>query len=49
MRMEEKGPEKTKYTVKSGAFGLSNVAATTVNFLGYDAPKMWNESLIEIK
>ena len=38
-----------KYTVKSGAFGLSNVAATTVNFLGYDAPKMWNESLIEIK
>ena len=38
-----------KYTVKSGAFGLSNVAATTVNFLGYEAPKMWNESLIEIK
>ena len=38
-----------KYTVKSGAFGLSNIAATTVNFLGYEAPKMWNESLIEIK
>ena len=35
-----------KYTVKSGAFGLSNIAATTVNFLGYEAPKMWNESLI---
>lgn len=38
-----------KYTVKSGAFGLSNIAATTVNFLGYEAPSMWNESLIEIK
>ncbi|MBR0235633.1 MAG: 2,3-bisphosphoglycerate-independent phosphoglycerate mutase [Clostridia bacterium] len=38
-----------KYTVKDGAFGLSNVAATTVNFLGYEAPSMWNESLIEIK
>lgn len=39
-----------KYTVKSGDdFGLANVAATTVNMLGYDAPDMWNESLIEIK
>lgn len=38
-----------KYTVKSGSFGLSNVAATTVNFLGYEAPSMWNESLIEVK
>lgn len=39
-----------KYTVKPQAkFGLSNVAATTVNLLGYDAPEMWNESLIETK
>lgn len=39
-----------KYTVKSGDdFGLANVAATTVNMLGYNAPEMWNESLIEIK
>ncbi|MBQ0125867.1 MAG: 2,3-bisphosphoglycerate-independent phosphoglycerate mutase [Clostridiales bacterium] len=38
-----------KYEVKDGGFGLSNVAATTVNFLGYDAPDMWNESLIKIK
>ncbi|MBQ9510347.1 MAG: 2,3-bisphosphoglycerate-independent phosphoglycerate mutase [Clostridia bacterium] len=39
-----------KYTVKpQAAFGLANVAATTVNFLGYEAPSMWKESLIEIK
>ena len=39
-----------KYTVKKdGAFGLSNVAATTVNLLGYEAPEMWDESAIELK
>ncbi|MBQ7384601.1 MAG: 2,3-bisphosphoglycerate-independent phosphoglycerate mutase [Clostridia bacterium] len=40
-----------KYTVKAdnGSFGLSNVAATMVNLLGYAAPKMWDESIIEIK
>ncbi len=38
------------YTVKAqGDFGLSNVAATTVNLLGYNAPAMWDESLIELK
>ncbi len=38
------------YTVKKdGAFGLSNVAATVVNFLGYDAPEMWDESIIDLK
>jgi 2,3-bisphosphoglycerate-independent phosphoglycerate mutase len=37
------------YTVKKdGKFGLSNVAATVVNFLGYEAPEMWDESMIEI-
>ena len=38
-----------KYTVKadSGTFGLANVAATTVNFLGYTAPAMWQESAID--
>ena len=41
---------KDAYTVKSGeGFGLANVAATTVNLLGYEAPEMWCESLIEIK
>ena len=39
------------YTVKAdnGQFGLSNVAATMVNLLGYKAPEMWDESVIEIK
>ena len=40
-----------KYTVKEdkGTFGLSDVAATAVNLLGYDAPDMWDESIIELK
>jgi len=40
-----------KYTVKAdeGQFGLSNVAATMVNLLGYEAPEMWDESIIEVK
>ncbi len=42
---------KDQYTVKAdeGAFGLSNVAATVVNMLGYAAPDMWDESIIEVK
>ncbi len=37
------------YKVKAdeGKFGLSNVAATMVNLLGYEAPAMWDESIIE--
>ena len=40
-----------KYTVKAdnGEFGLSNVAATAVNFLGYEAPNMWDASVVEVK
>ena len=40
-----------KYTVKAdeGQFGLSNVAATMVNLMGYEAPQMWDESIIELK
>jgi 2,3-bisphosphoglycerate-independent phosphoglycerate mutase len=39
------------YTVKAdeGQFGLANVAATMVNLMGYEAPDMWNESIIEVK
>lgn len=39
------------YAVKEQktTFGLSDVAATTVNLLGYEAPAMWDESLIEMK
>ena len=38
-----------KYKMKKdeGNFGLSNVAATMVNLLGYEAPAMWDESIIE--
>ena len=40
-----------KYTVKAdnGSFGLSNVAATMVNLMGYEAPSMWDESIIDLK
>ena len=39
-----------KYSMnKDGKYGLSNVAATTVNLLGYEAPDMWDKSVIEIK
>ena len=39
-----------KYTVKLGRedFGLSAVAATPVNMLGYEAPEIWDESMIEL-
>ena len=35
------------YKLKEGSFGLSNVAATMVNLLGYEAPEMWDESILE--
>ena len=40
-----------KYEIKAddGSFGLSNVAATVVNLLGYAAPSMWDESIIKVK
>ena len=40
-----------KYAMKKdeGNFGLSNVAATMVNLMGYDAPEKWDESVIELK
>ena len=41
---------KNHYTVKAnGSYGLSNVAATTVNLMGYKAPDVWDESIIEVK
>ncbi len=42
---------KNSYSVKAdnGTFGLSNVAATMVNLMGYKAPEMWNESIIDIE
>ncbi len=38
------------YDVKEGDnYGLSNVAATLVNLMGYEAPDFWDESMITIK
>jgi len=38
------------YTVKKdGKYGLSNIAATLVNLMGYEAPAIWDESIIELK
>ncbi len=41
---------KDGYSVKLGRedFGLSAVAATTVNLLGYEAPEIWDESMVEL-
>ena len=42
---------KNAYAVKAddGNFGLSNVAATVINLLGYEAPEMWDASIIDVK
>ncbi len=41
---------KDAYTVKTdGTYGLSNVAATLVNLMGYEAPDFWDASIIEVK
>ena len=43
-------PAKEHYRVKTeGQFGLSDVAATVVNLLGYEKPAMWDNSIIEVK
>ncbi len=41
---------RDKYEVKTARtdLGLSSVAATTVNLLGYEAPEIWDESLLEL-
>jgi len=35
------------YTVRAGAFGLANVAATVAMMLGIDKPAMWEESILK--
>ena len=37
---------KGAYRLKEGSFGLSNIAATVVNLLGYEASEIWDESMI---
>jgi 2,3-bisphosphoglycerate-independent phosphoglycerate mutase len=38
-----------KYILKEGDFGLANIASTVVNLLGYEAPEMWEKTMIDIK
>lgn len=37
-----------KYRIKDGKYGLANIAATVVNLLGYEAPDIWEKTMIEI-
>lgn len=39
--------EDIKPVFKEGKFGLTNIAATVVTLLGYEAPDIWDESMIE--
>ncbi|WP_252891437.1 hypothetical protein [Thermoclostridium stercorarium] len=39
---------RDRYTLKKGNFGLANIAATAVNLLGFEAPDIWEESMIVI-
>ena len=34
--------------VEKDTYGLSNIAATLVNLMGYEAPEIWDESMIEV-
>ena len=38
-----------QYDVVPGEYGLSNLAATVVNLLGYEKPDQWDDSMIKIK
>jgi len=40
---------QSAYSLKNGQFGLANIAATAVNLLGYEAPQVWEESMIHIE
>lgn len=37
------------YRIDGNDFGLSNIAATTVNLLGFQAPDMWDRSILKFK
>ncbi len=38
-----------EYILKDEGFGLANIASTVVNLLGYEAPDIWESSMIEFK
>lgn len=37
------------YDIAGSGHGLANLAATTVNLLGFEAPEIWNRSIIRFK
>jgi len=42
------GEGRIKVKADDGSFGLSNVAASVVTLLGYEAPSMWDASILTI-
>ena len=38
-----------KYECIEGSYGLANVAATVVTMMGYEAPDMWEASMVKLK
>jgi 2,3-bisphosphoglycerate-independent phosphoglycerate mutase len=43
------GPDRSIALRGDAEFGLSNLAATTVNLLGFEAPEMWDKGILEFK
>ncbi len=37
------------YEIAGSGFGLSNIAATAANLLGFEAPELWHKSMIRFK
>ncbi len=37
------------YEIVPGRYGLANLAATTVNLLGYEAPELWEKGILKFK
>ncbi len=40
---------KDSYEVIDGSYGLANVAATVVTMMGFEAPEVWEPSMIRVK
>jgi 2,3-bisphosphoglycerate-independent phosphoglycerate mutase len=40
---------KGAYDLVPGSYGLSNIAATAANLLGFEAPELWHKSMLRFK
>ena len=40
--------DRDAYEVAAGDFGLSNIASTVANLLGFESPDFWDESMIRV-